>query len=94
MNLHLSPWGQEPDDVNLKHSSLPWTPSPCFCRLFEASYRQYCVSILIELRFEDSLASFGTCIASMSLYGDRVVFGGFAPISAADMVDDGVGDMA
>jgi hypothetical protein len=31
---------------------------------------------------------------STSVYGDKVVFGGFAQISALDIVDAGVGEIA
>jgi len=89
--LHFSPRGHEPEYINLKHSLLP-SPDPDLCRLWETSYLQYCESDTLALDL--FVTSSRAVLSTTNVYGDKVVFGGFMLISAADIVDAGVGEMA
>lgn len=87
---HFSPREQEPDEMNLKHSLSP-SLAPTFCRL-ETSYRQYCESDSLSgglFTAPSELVAF-----SINVYGDKVVFVDFMDISAEDIVDAGVGEIA
>lgn len=83
--------GQEPEETNLKQSLSP-LPSPCFCLFWDTSYLQYCDSDVLSPGL--FVAPSGGTALSTLVYGDKVVFGGFALSSGFDIVDAGVGDIA
>lgn len=89
---HFSPRSQEPEDRYLKHSLLP-SLSPCFCRFWEVSYRQYCESEAVSLDLFGAPSVVWVAF-STDENGNKVVFVVFMPISEAAMIDAGVGDIA